>query len=668
MFHLLLFVIFWTVNAVAASSPSSTPRVAVVGCGVGGSAASFYLQDLFKNNSLPAASITAFEATGRIGGRLKHISFGKQQATIEVGGAAWTSSNQFVKELARRVMNISKINDTNLTKLDALLNKKVGVWRGKNGFAQIVEEIALQADSVLKVLEIEEKFLNNTAENYLAAKAAPPFKTVVEFIKYGNIKQFTNETILNYLTSEGVSKTIIEDVLVPINRAIYNQNSNSSAFSLFGSLTALRNHESVPSGNSNLVKELFQAAQATIRLSEKVVSIEKRKIGEKMEKSIYVIETSKGHSEEFDVVMIAAPLEITNISFKGFNEDENYDRIKNTFDIVNRQYYPWYVTVVEAENINVNQFHQKSKVILPHILLTNANGTTINTPWVCIQPVGKHGKNGTDTKNVYMVYSDQPIIHNRTVLQSIFIQPNTNTIYEQYWPYTFAHLYPTSKLKMLQPIELSSGLYNLNALESLASAMEISAISAHNGARLAYDYLNLKRIQNSVQNSSENHAVRDRITSTKWELSWYDEFNGNSLNLTKWTIANNFTHCYPPDPCDEDQLYLKDAIKVNNGKLQIITNRKQVIGPNGVKKAFTSGWIDTKNTFQQKYGKFEINCSMPTKKATGVWPAFWLLPSLSSKLCWPTGGEIDAFEFVGNPFWLIKFLDHIIGVNRVQKR
>jgi len=107
---------------------------------------------------------------------------------------------------------------------------------------------------------------------------------------------------------------------------------------------------------------------------------------------------------------------------------------------------------------------------------------------------------------------------------------------------------------------------------------------------------------------------------------------------------------------------------VNNGKLQIITNRKQVIGPNGVKKAFTSGWIDTKNTFQQKYCKFNINCSMPTKKAACVWPAFWLLPSLSSKLCWPTGGEIDVFEFVGNPFWLIKFLDHIIGVNRVQKR
>ena len=32
-------------------------------------------------------------------------------------------------------------------------------------------------------------------------------------------------------------------------------------------------------------------------------------------------------------------------------------------------------------------------------------------------------------------------------------------------------------------------MYNLNALESLASAMEISSISARNGARLAYHHL-----------------------------------------------------------------------------------------------------------------------------------------------------------------------------------
>ena len=35
-------------------------------------------------------------------------------------------------------------------------------------------------------------------------------------------------------------------------------------------------------------------------------------------------------------------------------------------------------------------------------------------------------------------------------------------------------------------------MYNLNAMESLASAMEISCIAAHNVARLSYDYIKEK--------------------------------------------------------------------------------------------------------------------------------------------------------------------------------
>ena len=41
----------------------------------------------------------------------------------------------------------------------------------------------------------------------------------------------------------------------------------------------------------------------------------------------------------------------------------------------------------------------------------------------------------------------------------------------------------------------------------------------------------------------------------------------------------------------------------------------------------------------------EANCSLPSRNASGIWPAFWLLPST---LCWPTGSEIDIFEYGGN--------------------
>ena len=45
-------------------------------------------------------------------------------------------------------------------------------------------------------------------------------------------------------------------------------------------------------------------------------------------------------------------------------------------------------------------------------------------------------------------------------------------------------------------------------------------------------------------------------------LTWRDEFDGNSLDRSKWRLAHNYTHCFPPDPCAEHQLYVDDAVRV----------------------------------------------------------------------------------------------------------
>jgi hypothetical protein len=63
---------------------------------------------------------------------------------------------------------------------------------------------------------------------------------------------------------------------------------------------------------------------------------------------------------------------------------------------------------------------------------------------------------------------------------------NVKQYYHNHWPYTFAALEPiTGEQSQLQPIVMhSAGLFNINALESIATAMEISAIGARNVARL----------------------------------------------------------------------------------------------------------------------------------------------------------------------------------------
>nr|BFE68057.1 glycoside hydrolase family 16 protein [Actinoplanes digitatis] len=57
---------------------------------------------------------------------------------------------------------------------------------------------------------------------------------------------------------------------------------------------------------------------------------------------------------------------------------------------------------------------------------------------------------------------------------------------------------------------------------------------------------------------------------------------------------------------------------------------------------YTSGRILTADKFTQRYGRFEASIKVP--KGQGIWPAFWMLGGNN----WPTTGEIDIMENVGN--------------------
>ncbi|MBC6981872.1 family 16 glycosylhydrolase [Caulobacter sp. 17J80-11] len=56
---------------------------------------------------------------------------------------------------------------------------------------------------------------------------------------------------------------------------------------------------------------------------------------------------------------------------------------------------------------------------------------------------------------------------------------------------------------------------------------------------------------------------------------------------------------------------------------------------------YTSGLIDTRDTFSQLYGYFEMRAAVPAGQ--GLWPAFWLLPQGGG---WPP--ELDVVEIFGS--------------------
>jgi beta-glucanase (GH16 family) len=152
--------------------------------------------------------------------------------------------------------------------------------------------------------------------------------------------------------------------------------------------------------------------------------------------------------------------------------------------------------------------------------------------------------------------------------------------------------------------------------------------------------------------------VSDGIcNSNPWVLVFEDDFDGNTLDLSKWEIPyqgvnrdfdfsgrkqwNANTGTTPSIP-------ISNNIQVSNGTLKLIARNEPIPiqgtfvtnwGTNPPTTStsnfnYSSGEINTKQFFG--HGAYEIRCKIP--KGKGFFPAFWMYGD-------PNQNEIDVFEF-----------------------
>ena len=149
-------------------------------------------------------------------------------------------------------------------------------------------------------------------------------------------------------------------------------------------------------------------------------------------------------------------------------------------------------------------------------------------------------------------------------------------------------------------------------------------------------------------------------------LSFADEFNSLSLwNGTSGTWSTKYP--FAPEkggslPSNgEQEWYINstyaptDAVNpwsVSNGVLTLTAQPASASTQSlidGYK--YTSGMINTYNSFSQQYGYFEMRADLPAGK--GLWPAFWLL---QEDMSWPP--EIDAMEVLGHDMTTLYTASH----------
>ena len=128
-----------------------------------------------------------------------------------------------------------------------------------------------------------------------------------------------------------------------------------------------------------------------------------------------------------------------------------------------------------------------------------------------------------------------------------------------------------------------------------------------------------------------------------WKLVWSDEFDGDSIDKSKWNFEVN-----GDGGGNNEQQYYTDRpenAKVVDGHLIITAIKEDYKGPDGKSRHYTSARMTTKGKGFWKYGRFEARIKMP--KGQGLWPAFWLMPEDSTYGGWARSGELDIVEVIG---------------------
>ena len=153
-----------------------------------------------------------------------------------------------------------------------------------------------------------------------------------------------------------------------------------------------------------------------------------------------------------------------------------------------------------------------------------------------------------------------------------------------------------------------------------------------------------------IDNAKSAGSPYPPTDSENWnpEPVWRDEFDGNSLDETKWSYYTSgwkdenqqVRNCYRDRP---------ENVNVNGGSLNLVGLYKPGETCTGNTKTgnFTSGFVQTKNKAYFKYGYIEARIKMPKNKST--WPGFWMSPNNSPYgPGWPDWGEIDIVETKGS--------------------
>jgi len=150
-----------------------------------------------------------------------------------------------------------------------------------------------------------------------------------------------------------------------------------------------------------------------------------------------------------------------------------------------------------------------------------------------------------------------------------------------------------------------------------------------------------------------------KADGSPWTCTFDDEFDGTTLDRTKWLPQTQFVTGSPTSyACYFDS---PDNVSVSDGNLHLTVRKNPAPLACPLRAAgstpYSAGSVTTYHLFSQQYGRFEARMKVSAASTSGLHEAFWLWPD--DRVASTTAGEIDiAEQYSSLPDLVIPFLHY----------